>query len=141
MANRKNSRNVREAAHLFSVLAEPARLRILELLRDNTMCGRELAANLSLTPATTCHHLERLKLARLLSARRAGKHVYYSMSSSEFARTVRKSLDTVLDGKWEKRGTGRTDSGGQGRAEKAKNRKNRLANRASAVPKRARKKK
>jgi DNA-binding transcriptional ArsR family regulator len=80
-------------------LAEPARLRILQLLREESMCGRELAGELNLSPATTCHHLERLKLANLLSERRSGKHVYYSVSNSELARAVRRSLAAVSDEK------------------------------------------
>lgn len=87
-----------EAARLFSVLAEPARLRILQLLRDGSMCGRELASDLNLSPATTCHHLERLKLAKLLSERRSGRHVYYSIIDSELARAVSQSLAALKSG-------------------------------------------
>jgi DNA-binding transcriptional ArsR family regulator len=47
---------------------------------------------LNLTPATTCHHLEKLRLANLLSERRSGKHVYYSISDGELARAVSQSL-------------------------------------------------
>jgi len=86
-----------QAARLFGVLAEPARLRILQLLKDGSRCGRELASDLKLTPATTCHHLEKLKLANLLSERRSGKHVYYSVSDGELARAVSQSL-AVLEG-------------------------------------------
>ena len=85
------------AARLFGVLAEPARLKILQLLREGSMCGRELAGELNLTPATTCHHLERLKLANLLSERRSGKHVYYSLSNAELSRAVRRSLAAVSE--------------------------------------------
>lgn len=92
MSGDERETTLAEAARLFSVLAEPARLRILQLLREGSMCGRELASDLNLTPATTCHHLERLKLAKLLSERRSGRHVYYSVSDSELARAVRQSL-------------------------------------------------
>jgi ArsR family transcriptional regulator len=84
-----------QAARLFGALAEPARLRILQLLREGAMCGRELAARLDLTPATTCHHLDRLKLANLLSERRSGKFVYYSISDSELASAVKESLTAI----------------------------------------------
>ncbi len=86
-----------QAARLFSVLAEPARLRILQLLKEGSMCGKELARDLDLTPATTCHHLEKLKLANLLSERRSGKRVYYSANDSELARAVDRSLATLGD--------------------------------------------
>mgnify|MGYP001033189645 CR=1 FL=1 len=81
-----------EAARLFSVFSEPARLKILSLLREKSRCGRELALHLELTPATTCHHLERLKLMNLLEERRAGKRVYYSIVDNELARAVERSM-------------------------------------------------
>ena len=86
---------LKQAARLFGVLSEPARLRILQLLGDGSLCGRELAENLNLTPATTCHHLEKLKLANLLSERRSGKHVYYSVADGELARAVSQSLEAL----------------------------------------------
>ncbi len=93
--NSKKEAGLTQAARLFGVLAEPARLRILQLLKDDSLCGRELASGLNLTPATTCHHLEKLKLANLLSERRSGKHVYYSISDGELARAVSQSLAAV----------------------------------------------
>lgn len=88
----KKEAGLTQAARLFGVLAEPARLRILQLLKDDSLCGRELARGLNLTPATTCHHLEKLRLANLLSERRSGKHVYYSISDGELTRAVSQSL-------------------------------------------------
>ena len=91
----KKEAGLTQAARLFGVLAEPARLRILQLLKDDSLCGRELARGLNLTPATTCHHLEKLRLANLLSERRSGKHVYYSTSDGELARAVSQSLEAL----------------------------------------------
>jgi len=99
LSNGAPDTGLKEAARLFGILAEPARLRILQLLREESMCGRELAGELNLSPATTCHHLERLKVANLLTRRRSGKHVYYSISDSELARAVRRSLAAVSDRK------------------------------------------
>lgn len=95
MPSTKKEAELLQAARLFGVLAEPARLRILQLLGDGSRCGRELAEDLNLTPATTCHHLEKLKLANLLSKRRCGKHIYYSISRNDFTRAVKQSLATL----------------------------------------------
>jgi DNA-binding transcriptional ArsR family regulator len=90
---------VKEAAGFFSVISEPARLKILLLLRNGARCGRELSKDLCLTPATTCHHLDRLKHANLLKEKRSGKHVYYSISSTELERAFDRSLAILqLDG-------------------------------------------
>lgn len=95
MRDAEKEAGLTRAARLFGVLAEPARLRILQLLRNGSLCGRELAKDLNLTPATTCHHLEKLKLANLLSERRSGKHIYYSITDGELARVVSQSLAVV----------------------------------------------
>lgn len=97
LAKEKNEHQLNEAARLFHIFSEPARLKILRLLRQNDRCGRDLAKELRLTPATTCHHLERLKEAHLLEERRSGKHVYYSIVDSEFSRALEQSL-AVLQG-------------------------------------------
>jgi DNA-binding transcriptional ArsR family regulator len=97
LAEKDEKTRLTQAARLFGVLAEPARLRILQLLRDDSMCGRDLARDLNLTPATTCHHLEKLKLANLLSERRSGRHVYYSISNSDLEHAVKQSLAALED--------------------------------------------
>lgn len=97
MANENNEYQLAEAARLFHIFSEPARLKILRLLRHNARCGRELAKELQLTPATTCHHLDRLKEAHLLEERRSGKRVYYSIIDSEFSRALERSM-AVLQG-------------------------------------------
>jgi len=86
---------LKEAARLFGIFSEPARLKILRLLRDGARCGRDLAKDLKLTPATTCHHLERLKLANLLSEKRSGKHIYYSIVDSELAQALERSIEAL----------------------------------------------
>ena len=110
MANKKKETELLQAARLFGLLAEPARLRILQLLRDDSMCGRDIARNLNLTPATTCHHLEKLKLANLLSERRSGRHIYYSLSDAELAKVLRQSLATLEDSSPGERQTGKRES-------------------------------
>jgi DNA-binding transcriptional ArsR family regulator len=109
MSSAEKQAGLRQAARLFGVLAEPARLRILQLLRDGSMCGRELARDLNLTPATTCHHLEKLKLANLLSERRSGRHIYYSLSDAELAKVLRQSLATLEDSPPGERQTGKRE--------------------------------
>lgn len=111
----KKEAGLTQAARLFGVLAEPARLRILQLLKEDSLCGRELARGLNLTPATTCHHLEKLRLANLLSERRSGKHVYYSISDGELTRAVSQSLaalDRPLPGEARRPANGNRKNGG-----------------------------
>jgi ArsR family transcriptional regulator len=70
--------NLSQRAELFKALGHPARLLILNLVRDQPRHGEELAAILGLTPATVSHHLSKLADVGLL---RSQKEQYYQMYS------------------------------------------------------------
>jgi ArsR family transcriptional regulator len=66
-------------AHLFRVLGHPARVRILELLREGERSVGALQAELGLDSGGTSQHLAALRRIGLVTARREGTSVYYSV--------------------------------------------------------------
>ena len=64
-------------ASLFRVLGHPARVRILELLRDGERSVGALQAELGLDSSGTSQHLAALRRIGLVHARREGTNVYY----------------------------------------------------------------
>ena len=64
-------------AGLFKVLGHPARVRILELLRDGERNVGELQVALDLDPSGTSQHLSALRKGGLVETRRDGTSVYY----------------------------------------------------------------
>ena len=64
-------------ANLFRVLGHPARVRILELLRDGERSVGSLQAELGLDSGGTSQHLAALRRIGLVVARREGTSVYY----------------------------------------------------------------
>ena len=64
-------------ASLFRVLGHPARVRILELLRDGERSVGALQAELGLDSSGTSQHLAALRRIGLVHARREGTSVYY----------------------------------------------------------------
>jgi len=64
-------------AEFFRVLGHPARVRILELLRDGERAVGELQAELSLDPSGTSQHLGVMRRQGLLESRKEGTSVYY----------------------------------------------------------------
>ena len=64
-------------ASLFRVLGHPARVRILELLRDGERSVGALQAELELDSSGTSQHLAALRRIGLVHARREGTNVYY----------------------------------------------------------------
>jgi DNA-binding transcriptional ArsR family regulator len=67
-------------AEFFRLLGHPARVRILEVLRDRGEQNvRELQAALGLDSSGTSQHLTAMRKQGLLESRREGTSVYYSV--------------------------------------------------------------
>jgi len=76
-----NARPVHEVkANTFRVLGHPARVRILELLRDGERSVGSLQAELELDSSGTSQHLAALRRIGFVTSRREGTSVYYSVS-------------------------------------------------------------
>jgi ArsR family transcriptional regulator len=68
-------------AELFKALADPARVRIVNVLAttDEPVCGCELIEPLGLSQPTVSHHLTKLLDAGLLEREQRGKWAYFSL--------------------------------------------------------------
>lgn len=66
----------------FSALSDPNRQKILELLKKREMSVGEILGNLDITMATLSHHLDILKRSDLISGRREGQKIIYSLNFS-----------------------------------------------------------
>lgn len=66
-------------ATLFRVLGHPARVRILELLRDGERSVGSLQAELGLDSGGTSQHLAALRRIGLVTSRRDGTSVFYQI--------------------------------------------------------------
>lgn len=76
-----NLRPVHEVkANLFRVLGHPARVRILEVLREGDQSVGALRAELSLDSSGTSQHLAALRRIGLVQSRREGTSVYYRVA-------------------------------------------------------------
>ncbi len=64
-------------AEFFKVLAHPARIKILELLRDGELGVNELQAQLAMEPPGVSQQLAILRSKNIVEARKDGTNVYY----------------------------------------------------------------
>lgn len=67
-----------KAARIFRALADPSRLRLLTILSEGEACVSELADKDQLS--TVSQRLRTLRNENLVSRRRNGKHLIYSLS-------------------------------------------------------------
>ena len=81
-------------AALFRVLADPARVRIVNLLanRDGPACICELVDELSLAQPTVSHHLKLLVDAGLIVGEKRGRWVWYRPVPERLTQ-LRRALD------------------------------------------------
>jgi ArsR family transcriptional regulator, lead/cadmium/zinc/bismuth-responsive transcriptional repressor len=70
-------------AELFTVLADPNRLRLLSALATQELCVCDLAAGLKMGESAVSHQLRVLKSMRMVNYRKEGRNVYYSLADSE----------------------------------------------------------
>ncbi|MEO6941705.1 MAG: metalloregulator ArsR/SmtB family transcription factor, partial [Terrimesophilobacter sp.] len=64
------------AVEIFSMLADPTRVRIVLALNDGELSVNQLAGIVDKAPASVSQHLAKLRLARIVAARQEGTHAY-----------------------------------------------------------------
>jgi ArsR family transcriptional regulator len=72
---------------VFKTLADPARVKIVNLLAGNgePVCACEFIPALGLTQATVSHHLKKLTDVGLLEREQRGKWAYFSLKPDALA--------------------------------------------------------
>ena len=85
-----------DAAH-FRALADPARLAILERLRDGVRCVCELRDELGLAPPLLSYHLRILREVGFVEGERRGRRVEYRMLGDAI-RELGRDVDRLAEG-------------------------------------------
>jgi DNA-binding transcriptional ArsR family regulator len=71
---------IQQVSEYFSVLGEPMRLRILNLLKDGEKCVQDLVESTSTSQANVSKHLKVMLQAGILTRRSEGTSAYYSVA-------------------------------------------------------------
>ncbi len=69
---------------VFEALADENRRTILELLKKRDMAVNEIGEHLPITGASLSHHLNKLKSADLVTSKRNGQTIIYSIHTTVF---------------------------------------------------------
>jgi ArsR family transcriptional regulator len=80
------------AAGLFRALGDPSRMQVLALLASREMCVSEIAAALDDSLPAVSQRLKLLRSERIVSQRRAGKHIYYALADKHVAKLIASGL-------------------------------------------------
>ncbi|MBE5950813.1 MAG: winged helix-turn-helix transcriptional regulator [Lachnospiraceae bacterium] len=85
------------AADVFSLLCDSTRLRILWLLCHTEECVSDIAAAVNMSSPAVSHHLRTLKQSGLITSRRAGKEVLYTLAGTKEAGLVHNMIDDIFE--------------------------------------------
>ncbi|MEU3963914.1 metalloregulator ArsR/SmtB family transcription factor [Streptomyces buecherae] len=91
-------------AEFFRVLGHPARIRVLELLRDGPLPVRELSAAVEAEPSALSQQLAVWRRSGIVTSRRDGSTVEYALAGgdvADLARAARGVLTEMLAGRHE----------------------------------------
>ena len=87
----------RSLAELFKNFGDATRIRILYALYENEICVNDLAELLNMTQSAISHQLRVLKQSRLISSRREGKLIYYSLADEHVRSLLSVGMEHVCE--------------------------------------------
>lgn len=68
----------------LKAISDPARRKILEMLKEGKKTAGEIASRFDLTGATVSYHLSTLKKAGLIAETKYKKYIFYELNISVF---------------------------------------------------------
>ena len=86
-----------DLADLFKIFGDATRIKILFALFDEEIKVGDLAEGLSMTQSAVSHQLRVLKASQLVSARREGKSMYYSLADDHVRTIIAQGMEHVLE--------------------------------------------
>jgi ArsR family transcriptional regulator, repressor of sdpIR and other operons len=83
---------------LFKALSDPTRRKILRLLSQGEKTAGELADEFDMSKPSISHHFAVLKNAELISGRREGQQIWYSLNTTVAQDAIAWVMDLVERG-------------------------------------------
>jgi ArsR family transcriptional regulator, lead/cadmium/zinc/bismuth-responsive transcriptional repressor len=77
-----------ELGTLFSLFGDATRVQIMHALRQSELCVCDLANILGVTKSAISHQLKALRLSNLVTFRKEGRIVYYSLADDHVAKIL-----------------------------------------------------
>ena len=85
-------------AELFKALSDPTRVRIIGLLANTELCVGDLCLTLGMSQPAISHQLRVLRNLRLVTARKEGRHVFYTLTDDHIHDLFVQGLAHIRDG-------------------------------------------
>lgn len=86
-----------ELAELFKAMSDPTRVRIIGLLAHVEMCVGDIALVLDKSQPAISYQLRLLRHARLVTVRRDGQHIFYTLADDHIHTLFHQGLDHIIE--------------------------------------------
>ena len=86
-----------DLAELFGVFGDTTRMKILYALSANELCVCAIAELLKMQQSAISHQLRILKNARLVSGRKEGRTVYYSLADDHVKTMIDQGMEHIKE--------------------------------------------
>jgi DNA-binding transcriptional ArsR family regulator len=83
------------AAEVFAALGDPSRVRLVSALLGGELCVCDLAAVLGMSQSAVSHQLRLLRTLHLVTPRREGRIVYYTIADDHVAQLFSQGMSHV----------------------------------------------
>lgn len=84
-------------ADFFKILGDSTRIKILHALFISELCVCDIASLLKVSPSAVSHQLRTLRQADLVTFRKEGKTVFYSLSDDHVRLIVNQGLQHITE--------------------------------------------
>ncbi len=82
---------------IFTMFGDSTRLKIMNALFTSELCVSDLASLLQMSQSAISHQLASLKKTKLVTSRKIGKLVYYSMADEHIKNIYRMALEHIRE--------------------------------------------
>lgn len=87
-----------DAANFFKVMGDGTRFRILYALDKEELCVCDLANLLGMSVSAVSHQLARLRESKLVTSRRDGKNVFYTIADDHIHLMLKGCVEHAAEG-------------------------------------------
>ncbi len=88
-------KDVDDMSQIFDMFGDSTRLKIMNALFAHELCVSDLASLLEMSTSAISHQLSNLKKTKLVTTRKIGKMVYYSMADEHIQNIYKMALEHI----------------------------------------------
>lgn len=97
MQESEKLRHINETVQLFKIYSDYTRLRIIELLLADEICVQDISDKLDTSQSAISHQLKLLRDLNVVTARKQGKQVFYSLKDNHIKEIFMMAYDHVTE--------------------------------------------